>query len=345
MEVKDYQEVVNKVNSLLDENIEWIDRYKSYAEKLLEHKNLYTPYILNELKKLIIDVGYPLTFHSTITSILKNEIFLMYRGLKVLKVKVSTQSKLEIYIVSGDNDVQYSFDDDNYNTIIRFAKSIIQNKNSYKTNPEFAVESSLKNKIRKHKDKEIDFKNFAPIAILESKQTVFQFQMPIPISASKIYSHESIVTYSKNSRPGIDLMARSKRYNKKSDETTLCIIEIKDSYQMNERPELAIKQAIAYATFIGRLLRTPNARNDIWYSLFRGNIENYLSKGYIEKLSKPIDIRTFIAMPLGNYETDLSFKNISLTFNKDNSNDRIILDYMVLKLDSNQDVLAIEHSK
>ncbi|NLE03340.1 MAG: hypothetical protein GX638_00865 [Crenarchaeota archaeon] len=350
MITENYQDIVNNVNKLLDENTEWKIRYANYAEKLLEHKNNFNAQALRQLKFLTSKISFSLTYHSTITSILNNEIFLMYHGLKVIKVKVDSKGRVWIHLLKKDNltesKIKYQLMNDNYEKIISEARYFIKKLISDNKNLEYAVESSLKEKIRKQNNKDVFFKEFAPIAVLELENSaVFHFQMPVPISASKIYKSASALSYSKNSKPGIDLMARSKKFIKKKDETSICIIEIKDSFVEKERPELAIKQAIAYSTFIGRLLRTNEARNDIWYSFFRGKIQNFASKGYMQKLFKPLEIRTFIAMPLENNKTSLSFGGVKLSFNEEYPEDQIVLGYMDLVLDDNHNVISLKHSE
>ena len=90
------------------------------------------------------------------------------------------------------------------------------------------------------------------------------YQLCTPLSASEAKS--DILYYSKDELDrdrkggGIDILARAKG--------KLCVIELKDTYDKNEPPEKAIKQAIAYAAFIIRLIRSKKANGEKWCKLF-----------------------------------------------------------------------------
>ena len=109
------------------------------------------------------------------------------------------------------------------------------------------------------------------------------YQLLTPIKASRI--SENILKYSGAKGGGIDILANI-------NGERLCVIELKDSYKEEESPKKAIKQAIAYATFIIKLLRSENARGAEWYKYFLGETA--------ELTDDPITVNAVIAMPYKN---------------------------------------------
>lgn len=340
--------VVDEVNKILDENNEWKKRYAKYAQNLYNYNNFFVDLLINKIRKLKKDVKHDLSLHSTITSVIKNELFLMYRGLKVLKIKTFKNNQIYVYPIDKiDCDGKILWDNRANDLVVDCVQKAIKIIIKENKNIEFAVEASLKSKFKKGIRKISSFSGFAPIAVLEDRKKIdalYHFQMPIPISASQIFKDIKYLKYSKNSRPGIDVLLRSNRFNNVG-ETTFCVIEVKDSYKERERPMKAIKQAIAYATFIGRLLRTnkEEANKSIWYSFFRGNFSLYNTPGYIDKLKKPLIIKAIIAMPFKDKQPCLNFVGKSFAFNPKNSEDRIELGCINLITDSNNNVTDIEH--
>lgn len=345
--IKEYAAVIEKVNSILDKNPEWKARYAEYAQDLLDYNNYYDINLISRISKLIKDLGYQLNTHSTIRALINNEVFLMFKGLKVIKIKVHKNKRIYVYPLDENYQKKIEWTDSEHQSILDIVNKAILDIDIRDKNKEFAVEASLKQNFEKQSNKKVDFKKFAPITVLEDrkKNVYFHFQMPVPISASAIYKGLDFVKYSKNSRPGVDLMARSNRFNTPVSDTTICIIEVKDSYSTTEQPKEAIKQAIAYATFIGRLLRTEHneANKNIWYSFFRGNYSKYNNPSYIKKLEKPLILKAIVAMPFGDNKPDLSFVGKSISFNPNNKEDRIELGCMNLILDDKYNVESIDH--
>ena len=112
--------------------------------------------------------------------------------------------------------------------------------------------------------------------------------MTTPISPSK-----PPITYSGQNGGGIDILARS---NGK-----LCVIEVKDENKPSESPTVVIKQAIAYATFICRLLRS-NSGSDWW------NIFGFERKNVPQKLI----INVVAAMPFPKDNSIPDFANLRI---------------------------------
>jgi len=339
-----YIEVIDKVNNLLDENLEWVDRYAKYAEMLINDiKNVEEKDLNPQIGRVFDKNIYPIGKYSSISRIKSNRFMdIRYKGRNILQLETNKKNAYAYFWDEKLNEFRKKIDwtKDSIKELKLYAECKISKIEEENKNHEYVVESSLKSKMLE-KPKEESFKGFVPVRIPRNRKRLLDFQMPTPLSASDIKT--GIIKYSGHCGGGIDLLARSNKFIKKRDETTFCVIEIKDSLNKNEEPVVAIKQTIAYATFIGKLLRTNRARNDIWYSVFRGNIKDYKQKGYKQKLDKPIEIRAIIAMPLAEKTIDLSFDGLCLPFNKSNPLDKIILGYMDLELDPRYNVKSIKN--
>ena len=119
--------------------------------------------------------------------------------------------------------------------------------------------------------------------------------MPTPISAS----NKKAVTYSGTSGGGIDIFTRTGH----GKATYLNIMELKDENLKGEEPSVVIRQAIAYAAFILRLLRSESGA--AWYKLF----------GFSSTLPDSIKVYATCLMPKG-YCDDKSFANQQIFVHK-----------------------------
>lgn len=111
------------------------------------------------------------------------------------------------------------------------------------------------------------------------------FQMPTPLSASHHSKGEMDIKYSGSAGGGIDILARIKDKSRKSK---LAVIELKDKNTASEPQKEVMWQALAYATFVGHLLRSESGKY-WWEEVF----------GIKEELSgdKPLEIIVATLMP------------------------------------------------
>ena len=100
---------------------------------------------------------------------------------------------------------------------------------------------------------------------------------------------------------GIDILARTGTGGKA---TNLCIMELKDENNKREPPKDAMKQAIAYATFIRELLRSD--AGTAWWKLL----------GFGGKIPDMLELYTTCVMP-SRLDNDYSFGNMVLNIEKD----------------------------
>ena len=80
----------------------------------------------------------------------------------------------------------------------------------------------------------------------------------------------------------------------------MCVIEIKDEYKQSERPTEAIKQAIAYATFLIHLIRKANTEEYHWYKDIFGvnnQMENSIVVDAVIAMPYKTGIDNWDAMP------------------------------------------------
>lgn len=111
------------------------------------------------------------------------------------------------------------------------------------------------------------------------------FQMPTPLSASHHSKGEMDIKYSGSAGGGIDILARIKDKSRKSK---LAVIELKDKNTASEPQKEVMWQALAYATFVGHLLRSESGKY-WWKEVF----------GINDELSgdKPLEIIVATLMP------------------------------------------------
>ncbi|MCL2124097.1 MAG: hypothetical protein FWH34_08385 [Desulfovibrionaceae bacterium] len=116
--------------------------------------------------------------------------------------------------------------------------------------PEHNIESLLLTEFSKQKKEGKGVVGIQPV-----KYCGFRFAMATPLKAS---DHKKI-SYIGPGGGGIDILARTS-----VGSVRLAVIEVKDQYLPSEPPTDALKQAITYAVFILRLLRSKSGCD--WWS-------------------------------------------------------------------------------
>lgn len=322
-----YSDKAKETLDLLRANPEWIERYKKYADEISGNVAM-----LKE-RKASFHKWSPLYVYLTTSEMKKGgnvSFSLRYKGQEVGKLVV--KDEILCYPAYENNSKNFgytpSFQDEfpwNSENARAFRKFFLQNPlriDCGKKNDEHRYESMLLTCFEDCK-KEIDaFKHIRPVSVISG----VRFPMPTPISAS----NKNAVTYSGTSGGGIDIFTRTG--NGKA--TYLNIMELKDENHKGEEPSVVIRQAIAYATFILRLLRSESGAE--WYKLF----------GFGSALPDSIKVYATCLMPKG-YCEDKSFANQKIYVDKtydivsdtsiDNS-DIIELHYMYF--DENSDIIS-----
>lgn len=297
----DYLMVAEETLSLLNKNDEWRNRYDEYGKKISANIDFI------RIVRRSFREWSPLNIYLDISSAKNAKISvkfeLRYLGQTVadLKANIKTGHKLstrhyeKINLRDFDCDICLSNADwqgndaANFRSFFKYRKGVRKIETKRK-NDEHRLESQLLTEFSKTTNKVI--RNIKPVKI-----GGVRFPMPTPISAS----NHAAIKYSGKTGGGIDILAKTGTGGKA---THLCILELKDENKKSEPPKDALKQAIAYATFIRELLRSDVGV--IWWKLF----------GFGGKIPEKLELYATCAMPSG-YENDYSFGNMGLNIDND----------------------------
>ena len=323
--MKSYEQIMEHTVKLLEDNEGWIERYKKYYSSIRPDgiKNKYVTAVVKSFRKeepltkylsigrvkdssKFVDIDLRINGHSIasyITELTKdirkaiddNEPDASVRNLIRNNSKLHFKSSGLKKVASSDEIIKNEFDKlaENYGdstvqwkseSATEFRK-LIKRIETKSTHSEHTVESQLLKRLASKKAKDKPILSIQPIIICGAF-----FQLVTPLKASEVETKDKI-EYSKDAKGrdcaggGIDILARIKNENNVSE---LCVIELKDNYTKRERPVVAIKQAIAYATFLDCLIRCEDAKGEEWYKNIFG-----IGKG----LDETIKINAVVAMP------------------------------------------------
>ena len=267
--LNEFNAVISETEQLLNSNAEWITRYDTYADVILSKLEL-----INKIRGQFREWS-PLKIYIHTTSIkqaVSSVTFdVRYLGQNVARLtghlnglhKLSTSN----FDVTNLRDFECPIRLKNVDwtrpealALSKFYKNrqgLRIKADSNKRNEEHRLESLWLTELSKKENKVLPY--VKPVLIENVR-----FSMPTPISAS---NHKRI-KYSGIGGGGIDLFARTGTGGRN---TKLCIMELKDENTRKEPPKDAVKQAVAYATFIRRLLRSTSGHK--WWRLFGFNSE------------------------------------------------------------------------
>lgn len=287
--VQQLQEHANNVCNILQEEIEWIERYKGYVDILstLEDKPLgfrspgeLFPYITLSVAKQ----------NCSVSERGKSKYFLRYLGQNVADILVSNETENKTreiffstkeYQNSNKKNFEYDIVHDNDNWHLKSGEIFRKFFNGYKEridgskrNEEHRIQNLLLRELAKKKGEEKYIKFIQPVRL----QRCF-LEIPTPFAAS---NHNP--TYAAHRGGGIDILARVKY----GPETRLGVVEVKDEYKTNENIFQVLNQAVTYACFICKLLRSESGAK--WAKLFKFTKPEKL-------LSKPLIVDAIAAMP------------------------------------------------
>lgn len=324
----EYIEVIKQTRQLLDSNREWIDRYRNYIQKIND--------IREQLKKArqAFYVPKPLKLYMPISKAMNSVFNLRFCGQDVADLKINTYNEVSIHfnkkarnikkardifaLMSNEDKVYFENLEDKFypwtgeeaNRFRKIVKAFPIEKLCGQ--PEHKLESYLLDNYLQKYSQGKEIVNIQPVTMLEGNGF---FQMPTPLKASN--AKDGIIEYSAEKGGGIDILARIGRGNN----THLAIIELKDKYEKNEPPEKAICQAIAYATFIRKLLRSESGGN--WWSFF----------GFGGDVPKSLKLFAIISMPNSenadkNFVYNCKHDAINLSLGEE---DKLELGYIYLK--------------
>lgn len=309
--MSEFTAVKDEVLGLLEQNKEWVERYAHYIEEISSNREQ------TELCYGKFSSTKPFAYYIT-TSKLLNQPFsfsMRFMGQEIATINAKNDTIIIDSIKQAKGNKEYFeceqvLDKADWNsTEARDFRSYFVNcEKKVGKSEEHKLESNLIEELSKTVANEKFLTNIQPVKIKNS----LRFPMPTPISSSG-----KSVRYSGRYGGGIDILARCNG--------NLTVIELKDEYNSNEPPEKAMKQAIAYATFLHSLLRSEKGNGHDWYKFF----------GYKTALDKKekLTINVVVAMPHNpNGNDDKSFANEVIQLGND---DKLVLHYMYLHVNNN----------
>jgi len=275
MVYSEFMKAVEETRRLLKENSEWRERYVDYAEKIRSN----TPSIISARSSFREWSPLKVYLNTTSAKGARDSVSfeLRYLGQTVAELKGSKDKGFRLSAKRYERtnlrdfgcNICRSAADWRGEDSARFRKFFKDRKGpriggANRANEEHRLESLLLTEFSKTKSKEKPLLGIQPVTIAKVR-----FPMPTPISAS----NPRAIKYSGTRGGGIDILTRT---GTGGSATHLCIIELKDENDRTEQPRVAMKQALAYATFVRELLRS-NA-GSAWWKLFgfRGGVPEQL---------------------------------------------------------------------
>lgn len=334
--IQDYKNIIATIKETLEMETEWKTRYKNYHNKILSNQSL----ICNMRRSFRIRA--PLCAYFSVSRALQGSNYgkavfdIRYQGQSVAEVLVEKannssngNSNFSVWLVvdkkkqfNNKRDFHFTLDEDVPKLKVSwrdseeaklfrkfFADEPQRSQNAKRRNQEHKVESEILTDMLKTSAVGKNLLHFQPVLLCGAR-----FQMPTPFMASQI--KDGIITYAAEKGGGIDILARTGTGGRN---TTLCVIEVKDENKSKESPQVAMKQAIAYATFIWKLLRDKD-NGQAWWSLF----------GFSQKPHENLIIYPTVAMPKGKKDEIFPGEEIVL-----DEKDKLKLQYIYI--DTNSD--------
>lgn len=312
----DFLLIIEETMSLLNKNDEWRERYTSYAKEILadiphiksvrssfhEWSPLYVYMNISSAKSAKATINFELRYAGqTVADLIANE----KTGHKLDTKKYADKNERDFgYGVKLSGVVWKSEDAKEFRRYFKDERDAGKDLPDKKPNEEHRLQSLLLTEFSKKRNKVI--RHIKPVTI-----GGVRFPMPTPLSAS----NHKIVKYANYNGGGIDILTRTGTGGK----THLCIMELKDENERREPPEDAMKQAVAYTTFVRELLRSKSGSD--WWRLF----------GFSGKIPETLELYATCAMPSG-HENDYSFGNMELNID----NDMIKLHYLYFTEENNK---------
>ncbi len=333
--VKKNFEKVQETRKVLLANLSWEAIYEGYAREIIKNKGRYGS---NSRK---FHVKKPLLVYSSIGKVKSHSnttaYDLRFAGQSVGLVEVNKEN--EVLLSVSDGQAKYAkerfgfsqskklkrVDWTLHEDAIRFRKFYMGNESTNGVaikSPEHRIESELLKEFSKgtrKQDKHLC--NIQPVR-LGGKF----FQLTTPLKGSTHIPTLSLTADEKGATGGgIDILARIKH---SAFESRLAIIELKDENIDNEPQEVAMYQALIYATFIAHLLRSKSGK--LWWYIFKNYPSNRDKLESLKNLSdftqiykllddvpESIHLDVVTLMPKGNSEEgeliDLLIEDLNVT--------------------------------
>lgn len=281
-----------ETSNILLENTAWEAIYERYAKEIITNKNKYG---INSKR---FQVNKPLLVYSSLSKV-KSDLNttaydLRFAGQSVGLIEVNKESKVMLTV--SESQAKYAKENFNFSMskelnrvdwkkdadAIEFRRFYLKSESTKEVaikSPEHRIESKLLDEFSKDSRK----KNKLLCNIQPVRLGGKFFQLTTPLKGS---THIPTLSLTKKENGatggGIDILARIKHtpFNSR-----IAIIELKDENVDNEPQEVAMYQALIYATFIAHLLRSRSG--NLWWYIFK----NYRSNR--DKIKGIIDFEDF----------------------------------------------------
>ena len=321
--LNEYGKVVKAVLEALTENPEWKRRYHNYC---LDERTISTIKKMRKAFRLRAPIYSYLTISKAMNADATKATFdLRYQGQSIADLVVSAKpgekaQGYEVALQINQGKAKTSLRDFGFTMAENASgKPVWSLKDAAKFRAHFKKEEPVRTDAGNKKNREHRFeseiltdmrKKSADGKILCNMQPVLlcgeRFQMPTPLSASD--ARKDNIKYAKKGG-GIDILARAGH----GGNTNLCIIEVKDQNESKEPPQAAMKQAVAYAAFIWRLLRADEQLARKWWKMF----------GFGRDIPAQLTLFAVVAMPAK--DGDEKFPGAEIQLDQD---DKIVLHYI-----------------
>jgi len=297
MPENEFMEIAEKTRSLLKDHPEWQARYLDYAEMIAnnissiasarsrfrEWSPLKVYLNISSAKGASNYVRFELRYLGQTVAELKGN---KEKGFRLSNKRYEETNLSDFGCNIGLSAAEWDGEDS-----ARFRKFFRDRKGprtggANRANEEHRLQSLLLTEFSRKKRKEKSLLGIQPVTIAKVR-----FPMPTPISAS----NPTAIEYSGARGGGIDILARTGTGGRA---THLCIMELKIKSGRRES-KAAMKQAIAYASFIRELLRSHSGVD--WWRLF----------GFGGEVPEPLELHAACAMP-SNERNETSFGGMEL---------------------------------
>lgn len=316
----DYEAFAKQVQEALRDTPHWREDYTGYAKALLESRDRVTA------ARRSFRVLEPLRCYLTIGTVKAGgalDFNLRYLGQSVgtVRVEKGQQPVLVVSERTAANSAEWfgyplgAINGEDWvgpkaAAFRAFFSELSGRSDLFPQQKEHMVESALLSELEKSDGARKQIRYIRPITYANTR-----LHMKTPLNASQAKEERFSVSVAKPGHGGeIDLFCRRRT----GRTTRLTVIELKDTNERREPFHLAIKQAIAYATFIRELVRSDAGAD--WMTLWGMDHQPW---------RQGMTINAAIAMPKGAAD-HLQFARQALMLRDGGAEDSIALHYITL---------------
>jgi hypothetical protein len=320
-----YQEIADSVKKdilLPSHKNQWLKRFSTYIEGIKYTDGLFSSQqsIVEYVKQNLAPLGIALYTNFSYMGSKELKYDLRYDGLVIARMCIKDGIPYLTVSDKDHNNIQnfgvgrvFSNVPMDNDEVAKFLDGITHSAKLTKKNQERSLEQTLLAEFGKLQGADKGIRN---IMTVMRAGAYFQMQTAVGASTEKI-------KFAEHKKGGIDILTRVFHGRKKSK---FCVMELKDKYEKNEPPEKAMKQAVAYATFLACLLQSPRGKD--WNALFKprgivskesANMNKTIFVSTIMPHSKKLQDVDFESQPVVLVD-DFKLKLYSLYFNRKGSN-------------------------